>query len=129
MSPDFVAVPRDATVATAIAAARAHDVAADSLHAILLTDAGGVLSGLVTTGQLIHASPDQALDALADASAPSVGAEAEIPEVARLMTDYNLIALPVVDSEGRPIGVVSVDDILELTLPEQWRRRYGLARE
>ena len=61
--------------------------------------------------------------------APSLGAEAEIPEVARLMTDYNLISLPVVDAESRPIGVVSVDDILELTLPEQWRRRYGLARE
>ena len=41
------------------------------------------------------------------------------------MTDYNLVSLPVVDADGRPIGVVSVDDILELTLPEDWRRRYG----
>ena len=32
-------------------------------------------------------------------------------------------------ADGRPIGVVSVDDILELTLPDDWRRRYGLARE
>ncbi len=89
----------------------------------------GQLGGVVTAGQLIRASPEQTLDALAEGSAPSVGAESEIPEVARLMTDYNLIALPVVDADGRPIGVVSVDDILELTLPEQWRRRYGLARE
>ena len=129
MSPDFVAVSREATVATAIAAARAHDVAAESLNAILLTDADGALCGLVGAGQLIRAAPEQPLDQLADASAPTVGAEAEIPEVARLMTDYNLITLPVVDADGRPIGVVSVDDILELTLPEQWRRRYGLARE
>jgi Mg/Co/Ni transporter MgtE len=129
MSPDFVAVPREATVATAIAAARAHDVASDSLYAILLTDADGALSGVVTAGQLIRAAADQTLDSLADSNAPSVGAEAEIPEVARLMTDYNLISLPVVDADARPIGVVSVDDILELTLPEQWRRRYGLARE
>ena len=35
------------------------------------------------------------------------------------MTDYNLVALPVVDADGRPIGVVSVDDMLELTLPER----------
>jgi len=129
MSPDFVAVSRDATVATAIAAARAHDIAPESLHTILLNDSAGVLSGTVTAGELLRAEPSRTLDSIADNSPPSVGAEAEVPEVARLMTDYNLVSLAVVDADGRPIGVVSVDDILELTLPEQWRRRYGLARE
>jgi len=129
MSPDFVVVSRDATVSTAVAAARAHDIAPESLHTILLTDPEGLLSGMVTAGELLRADPEQTLDALADNSPPSVVAEAEIPEVARVMTDYNLVSLPVVDSDGRPIGAVSVDDILELTLPEQWRRRYGLARE
>ena len=129
MSPDFVSVPREATVASAISAARDHDIAPEGLYAILLTDSDGQLSGVVTAGQLIRAAPEQALESLADSNVPSVGAEAEIPEVARLMTDYNLISLPVTDADGRPIGVVSVDDILELTLPEQWRRRYGLARE
>ncbi|HEY7965664.1 MAG TPA: CBS domain-containing protein [Solirubrobacteraceae bacterium] len=129
MSPDFVAVSREATVATAIAAARAHDIVPEALHSLLLTDGDGVLCGMVTAGQLLRAEPEQTLEAIADSSPPSVGAEAEVPEVARLMTDYNLISLPVVDADGRPIGVVSVDDVLELTLPEQWRRRYGLARE
>jgi CBS domain-containing protein len=129
MSPDFVAVSRDATVGQAITAARTQDVPPESLHTILLTDADGVLSGMLTAGQLISSAPEQTLDSIAENSAPPVGAEAEIPEVARLMTDYNLVSLPVVDADGRPIGVVSVDDILELTLPEQWRRRYGLARE
>jgi CBS domain-containing protein len=129
MSPDFVAVARDGTVATAIAAARAHEIAPEALHTILLTDTDGALAGMVTCGQLLRADPEQPLEALSDGGAPSVGAEAEVPEVARLMTDYNLFSLPVVDSDGRPIGVVSVDDVLELTLPEQWRRRYGVARE
>jgi CBS domain-containing protein len=129
MSPDFVVVSREATVATAIAAARAHDIAPEALHSLLLTDGDGVLCGLVTAGQLLRAEPEQILESVADNSPPSVGAEAEVPEVARLMTDYNLISLPVVDADGRPIGIVSVDDVLELTLPEQWRRRYGLARE
>jgi Mg/Co/Ni transporter MgtE len=52
-----------------------------------------------------------------------------VPEIARLMTDYNLLSMPVVDAEGRMIGVLSVDDVLELTLPADWRRRYGLARD
>jgi Mg/Co/Ni transporter MgtE len=45
------------------------------------------------------------------------------------MSDYNLTAMPVVDSEGRPIGVVSVDDLLERVLPEEWRWRAGAARD
>jgi CBS domain-containing protein len=117
MSPDFVAVSQDAAVAH------------ENLHAILLTDSDGLLAGLVTAGQLISAAPEQQLATLAENSPPPVTAEVEIPEVARVMTDYNLVSLPVVDADGRPIGVVSVDDVLELTLPEDWRRRYGLARE
>ena len=62
-------------------------------------------------------------------STPSVALEAEVPEVARLMSDYNLIAMPVVDGEGRPVGIVAVDDVLELLVPEEWRRRAGVARD
>ena len=39
------------------------------------------------------------------------------------MTDYNLITIPVVDDERRMLGVITVDDVLEVTLPEDWRRR------
>ncbi len=129
MSPDFIAVSQDASVAHALTVARSHEIAPETLHAILLTDTDGALTGLVTAGQIISALPEQQLASLAENSPPPVTAEAEIPEVARVMTDYNLVVLPVVDADGRPIGVVSVDDILELTLPEDWRRRYGLARE
>ena len=129
MSPDFVTVDEDATVGQALTASRTQEVAPENLYAVLLTNANGAYTGLVTAGQLITAAPDQPLAPLAENSPPPVTAEAEIPEVARLMTDYNLVTLPVVDAESRPIGVVSVDDILELTLPEDWRRRYGLARE
>ena len=59
----------------------------------------------------------------------SVPPDADLPEVARLMTDYNLVMLPVVDEHDKAIGVVTVDDVLELTLPTGWRRRYGLVRD
>lgn len=129
MSPDFVAVASGATVADALAAARKHDMPPEVLHSILLTGKGGRLDGLVTAGALISAEPGEALSELAVANPPSVSPEADIPEIARLMTDYNLVSLPVLDSEGQPIGIVSVDDILELMLPDDWRRRFGVARE
>jgi Mg/Co/Ni transporter MgtE len=44
-------------------------------------------------------------------------------DVAVLMTDYNLITIPVVDDRCHMLGVITVDDVLEVTLPEDWRRR------
>jgi Mg/Co/Ni transporter MgtE len=43
--------------------------------------------------------------------------------VAVLMSDYNLITVPVVDSRRMMLGVITVDDVIEVTLPEDWRRR------
>jgi Mg/Co/Ni transporter MgtE len=129
MNPDFLAVAASATAADAIASARKRDLAPEALHTVLLTDKDGTLCGLVTAGALIAADPHTPLLELGVTAPPSVTAEAEVPEVARLMTDYNLVSLPVVDGDDQPIGIVSVDDILELMLPDDWRRRYGLARE
>ena len=129
MSPDFVSVAGSGTAADAVAAARKLDLPPEALHTILLTDKDGTLCGLVSAGVLVAADPRTPLLELGVTSPPSVGPEADVPEVARLMTDYNLVSLPVLDEEERPIGIVSVDDILELMLPEDWRRRYGLARE
>ena len=44
------------------------------------------------------------------------------------MADFNLLAIPVIDSDEQPIGVVAFDDVLELLLPDEWRRRAGEAR-
>jgi CBS domain-containing protein len=129
MSPDFLTVAITGTASDACEAARKRDLPPEALHTILLTDKAGGLVGLVSAGIVLAANPQAPLDELAVSIPPSVGPEAEVPEVARLMTDYNLVSLPVVDADERPIGIVSVDDILELTLPEDWRRRYGLARE
>jgi len=129
MSPDFVSVTKNATAADAMAAARKRDLPPEALHTVLLTDRDGTLCGLVSAGVLIAADPKTPVLELAVSGPPAVTAEADVPEIARLMTDYNLVSLPVVDPDDRPIGIVSVDDILELMLPEDWRRRYGLARE
>ena len=52
-----------------------------------------------------------------------VGADTDVVDVAVLMSDYNLITIPVVDERRMMIGVITVDDVLEVTLPEDWRRR------
>ncbi|MGH2884238.1 MAG: CBS domain-containing protein [Solirubrobacteraceae bacterium] len=95
---------------------------------MFVIDAAGRLLGTVSLAELVRANEQARASDLADASTPSVAPEAEVPEVARLMSDYNLIAMPVLDGERRPVGIIAVDDVLELLVPEEWRRRAGAAR-
>ena len=78
--------------------------------------------------ELILAEPEAAVTSLIETRVPTVSPETELPEVARLMADFNLLAIPVIDTDEKPIGVVAFDDVLELLLPEEWRRRAGDAR-
>jgi CBS domain-containing protein/sporulation protein YlmC with PRC-barrel domain len=129
MNPEFVAVSATATVADAVAQVRASGLEPRQLWTVCVVDAQGLLVAGVSLADLVRAQPDSSLDGLVDAHLPSVQAEADLPEVARLMADYNLLAMPVVDPAGVPVGIVSVDDVLELLLPDEWRRRAGVARD
>jgi CBS domain-containing protein/sporulation protein YlmC with PRC-barrel domain len=129
MNPDFVAAASSATVGDAIASVRASELGPQQVSIIVVVDPQGVLAGAVALSELVRATASDPLAGLIEAGDPAVSVEADLPEVATLMTDYNLIAIPVVDNEGRPMGIIAVDDILEELLPESWRRRAGSARE
>jgi CBS domain-containing protein len=128
MNPDFISVPATATAASSLARVRASELEPQQASIVCVADDSGGLVGAVSLADLVRAGEQDTMSSLVDASSPTVVAEADLPEVARLMTDYNLIAMPVLDGEGRPVGIIAVDDVLELLLPEEWRRRAGLAR-
>jgi Mg/Co/Ni transporter MgtE len=77
---------------------------------------------------MIAGNQEDELSNLIETPLPVVTPDTDVPELSLLMSDYNLTGMPVVDQNGRPIGVVSVDDLLEQLLPEEWRRRSGAAR-
>ena len=87
------------------------------------------LVGTVPLASLVRAEPDAGVVDLKVQYIPHLIPDADFEEVARLMADYNLTAAPVVDAEERMIGVVTVDDVLEVLLPKGWRRRFGLLGE
>jgi Mg/Co/Ni transporter MgtE len=124
MGVDFVAVPSMRTVAEALDAIRGSATlqpeALTSVHAV---DSDGGLRGVATLVALIQADPAEALIDVSDTDPVRVGADTDVMDVAVLMTDYNLVTIPVVDDERRLLGVITVDDILEVTLPDDWRRR------
>jgi CBS domain-containing protein len=129
MSPDFLALSKQDTVARAIELVRASESSPGTLTTVFLLDADGGLAGSALVVSLLRAEPLTALERLVEHEPVSVSTGADLPEVARTMADYNLVMLPVLDDDERLVGVVTVDDVLELTVPEGWRRRFGVASD
>lgn len=129
MSPDFVSVYRQATVQESLERVRQSALADEVLATIFVMDSRHRLLGSVALAKLVRAEPDAGLGELEIDYIPRLLPQAEFEEVARLMADYNLTCAPVADSEDRMIGVITVDDVLEVLLPKGWRRRFGLLGE
>jgi CBS domain-containing protein len=129
MSPEFVAVPVTGAASDAVQAVRDSKCPDEALATVLLVDESGRLAGAVPAVALLRASPQVSLAELATGEVQVVRPDAELPEIASLMSDYNLTTLPVIDNDGRPIGLVTVDDVLELVLPRDWRLRHRVSRD
>ncbi|MHB1822684.1 MAG: magnesium transporter MgtE N-terminal domain-containing protein [Acidimicrobiales bacterium] len=123
MIPDGVCVPTDATVKEALDRLRADTEGPDTLDTVYLVSTDGKLAGAVRLRELLRADASDSLDGIAHSDPPRVRSSADVAEVTLAMTDYNLSTLAVVDEGDRIIGVVTVDDVLELLVPEAWRRR------
>jgi CBS domain-containing protein len=123
MSPDFVAVAEAATVTEALAAVKTAGLSPQVLADVFVTDASGRLVGAVPLVSLIQARGNGGVAKLVQRGDTALESGDDLPEVARLMTDFNLSVAPVVDDGRRIIGVISVDDVLEAMLPDSWRRR------
>ena len=124
MGMDFIALPGLTRAGDALARVRESPLLQpEALTSVHVVDADGGLQGVARLVTLVQSDPDAALIDVSDADPVRVGADADITDVAVLMTDYNLITIPVVDDAGRLLGVITVDDVLEIALPPDWRRR------
>jgi hypothetical protein len=124
MNMDFVALSAESSVAAAIAAvAGAVSLQPEALTSVHALDRSGRLCGVTKLVTLLQSDPAAPLTRACDDDPVRVGADTDAVDVAVLMSDYNLITIPVVDEHRMMIGVITVDDVLEVTLPEDWRRR------
>jgi CBS domain-containing protein len=128
MSPEFVCVYAQATQAEALDRVRGSRSSAEALGWVYVMNTHKRLVGAIALVDLVRAEPNATLGELA-AFPRRVRPDADLEEVARLMTDFDLTVVPVVDEQERVVGVVTVDDVLELLLPRGWRRRFGVFGE
>jgi CBS domain-containing protein/sporulation protein YlmC with PRC-barrel domain len=124
MGVDFLAVPSDAPVRDALdAVARSTSLQPEALTSVHAIDERGRLCGVARLVSLLQSDADTPLSDIYDDDPVRVGADTDVVDVAVLMSDYNLITIPVVDERRKMIGIITVDDVLEATLPDDWRRR------
>ncbi|WP_077103810.1 magnesium transporter MgtE N-terminal domain-containing protein [Mycobacterium terramassiliense] len=124
MNVDFVSCAATATAGSALALiAAARTVQPEALIKLHILDEGDRLAGVVSVITLLQADPGESVGTLMDSDPVCVGPDADLTDIALLMADFNLYSIPVVDEQDRVLGVVTVDDVLEETIPEDWRRR------
>jgi CBS domain-containing protein len=128
MSPDYASVPSDRTVESAIDAVRAANAPVEALDVVFVVDADGHLVGTAPLTTLVRSRATSKVADVMRADPTHVHPNWDVHRIARTMSDFNLTVVAVLDEEHHGvIGVVTVDDLLELLLPQGWRREFGLA--
>lgn len=125
MTTDFVRVAENTTVGDALATVRGLEEVPDPLLAVYVVavDDPDRLRGIVRLRTLILASPRTPVLEVMDDDVPTVGPEDRAEDAARVLAEYNLLAVPVLGADGHLLGIVTVDDALAILLPEIWQRR------
>ena len=124
MGVDFLTVPDEATVEEALRRIRlAESVQPEALLTVHAVDDAERLLGTVSVIELLHAEPETPLSDIMDADPVRVNPDTDVVDVTILMADYNLMTVPVVSTDNQLLGLITVDDVLEATIPDDWRRR------
>jgi magnesium transporter len=118
MTEAFVAAQAELSGAEALALLRRLASSVETLSDLFVQDEAGQLMGVVSLRALLSAPPSQPLRVLMVAPAAQVAPETDQEEAARLVSQYDLLALPVVGEGGIMLGVVTVDDIVDVLVQE-----------
>jgi magnesium transporter len=123
MTKDFISLAAELTAAQAIDRLRELQPDPELAYYLYVVDAQGRLDGVISLRDLVVAKPEAKLSEIMDPHVLKVEATTPKEEVAALIAKYDLLALPVVDARHVLIGIVTVDDVVELMLPRGWKKR------
>lgn len=114
MTKDYIDVDVDMTIAEALSYLRLHAPDAETIYYVYVTNHLGVLSGIITLRQLIVAQEHQKISDIMKENVITINVSADQEEAVRIVKKYDLLALPVVDNDHRLLGIITVDDIMDV---------------
>lgn len=126
MSPSPIVLSAESSVAEALALIRRAEIPPAMASAVYVTHPPyetptGEYLGMAHFQRMLRFPPHERLSALLDSEIEAIPVHASAAEVARRLASYDLVALPVVDAQHQLVGVVTIDDVLDHLLPEDWR--------
>ena len=127
MTTEPIVLTADSTVAEALSRVRLSEVAPGLASQVFvcrqpLETPTGRLMGVVYIQRLLREPPATLLGSILDSDIAPLSAETTLSEVSSYLASYNLLAVPIVDANERLLGAVTVDDVLDHLLPENWRQ-------
>ncbi|MGZ8847610.1 MAG: magnesium transporter MgtE N-terminal domain-containing protein [Pyrinomonadaceae bacterium] len=125
MTTEFVTLPRDLTVGEALARLREMAETPNMIYYLYVVsgEESWNLTGVIALRNLILADQSAPLEQVMRTEIQVAHVNDDAAEVAQKIAEYNLLALPVVDEAGDILGIVTVDDAIEILLPKDWRQR------
>ncbi|MEY2912892.1 MAG: magnesium transporter [Cyanobacteriota bacterium] len=114
MTTEYVRLRRGLTVGEALSKIRLQDQDKETIYYAYVTDDNRKLVSVVSLRQLLFTFPDVLIKDIASPHVVKVRTETAQEEVARIMQRYDLIAMPVVDREDRLVGIITIDDVVDI---------------
>jgi magnesium transporter len=127
MTTEYISLPADIPVEDAISRLREIAPEAETIYYVYVVDEEGHLIGVLSLRDLIASSDGTLLKNIMRRNVISVNAELDQEEVARVVSKYDLLAVPVVDDQERLLGIITVDDVIDVLEQEATEDIYRLA--
>jgi magnesium transporter len=126
MTPEYISLKESLTVSQTLERIRSLANTSEIIYYLYVTDAFRRLTGIVSLRDLVVSSPEKLLNEIVTRDVVSVHTDTDQEQVARMIQRYDLLALPVVDREDRLVGVVTVDDVIDILEQEATEDFYAL---
>jgi magnesium transporter len=125
MTNEFIDLKEFHSAAQALDIVRRRAKDTETVYSLYITDASRHLTGILSLRDLVTADPDDRLGDVMTREVVSVATEADQEEVARVIQRYDFLAVPVVDREQRLVGIITVDDVIDVIQQEATRDLYA----
>lgn len=126
MTPEYVALKENWTVARALDHIRAQAALSETVYYVFVTNFARQLTGILSLRQLVVGQAEQSIGELMTRDVVSVQTSTDQEEAARVIQRYDFLAVPVVDAENRLVGIITVDDVIDILEEEATEDIYTL---